>query len=210
MLTTLTKQSLCLYRIAIALILVLFCAACAQTRPDPGVAQSSRNPYKQSASDTYSHEEITKAANDFFGETTEGLAKTIEKSFSDLGRPNAYIKGQEGSGAVVLGLRYGGGYLYMKRGSNKRVFWQGPSVGFDFGGTASKVFILIYNLPNSSAIYKRFPGVAGSIYVVAGVGVNYLRGDGITLAPIRTGVGFRAGVNVGYLHFTREKTLNPL
>ncbi|WP_082938729.1 DUF1134 domain-containing protein [Mitsuaria sp. 7] len=161
------------------------------------------------ADDTYDEDSVLKEATDFFGETTEGLAKVIEKAFKDQGRPNAYIKGQEASGAVTVGLRYGDGELIMKRGGGGKVYWAGPSVGFDVGGNASKVFTLVYKLPKASAIYRRFPGVDGSLYYIGGAGVNYQRADGITLAPIRLGVGLRAGASVGYVHYRREKSINP-
>ncbi len=159
--------------------------------------------------ETFSHQEIMVKAEGFFGSTTEGLAKAIQKVFEDKGRPNAYIAGTEGSGAIGIGLRYGEGNLFRKRGKGRKLFWQGPSVGWDLGGNASKVFTLIYNLKDNEKIFQRFPGVDGSFYVVAGVGVNYQNGDGITLAPIRTGVGLRAGASVGYLHYTKTHSWVP-
>lgn len=159
--------------------------------------------------DTYSAEEITAAAGNFFGATTEGLAKVIEKAFAEQGRPNAYILGEEGSGAVVVGLRYGSGTLTYKGGGSLPVFWQGPSVGWDFGGNASKVFTLVYKLRATDQLFQRFPGVDGSLYFVAGIGMNYQRTDNVTLAPIRTGVGLRAGASVGYLHYTPKKSWIP-
>lgn len=159
---------------------------------------------------TYTEDEIVAAAKGFFGATTEGLAKVIEKVFGELGEPNAYIIGEEVSGAVGVGLRYGNGELRYKDGASQKVYWQGPSVGFDIGGNASKVFTLVYKLRTSTDLFKRYPGVEGSYYFIAGLGLNYLRSDPVTLAPIRTGVGLRAGANFGYMHFTREKTWNPL
>jgi hypothetical protein len=158
---------------------------------------------------TYSKDETLAAAQKFFGGTTEGLAKAIEKAFSDLGQPSAYIVGNEGAGAFIVGLRYGSGTLYFKNGGSMPVYWQGPSVGFDFGGNASKVFTLVYNLRWTRDLFQRYPGVDGSLYIVAGVGLNYLRSGDITVAPIRTGVGLRAGANIGYLTFTREQSYNP-
>lgn len=159
--------------------------------------------------DTYDQDSVVHAATEFFGETTEGLAKVIEKAFKEQGRPNAYIKGQEAGGAITVGLRYGEGQLQMKRGGGAMVYWAGPSVGFDLGANASKVFTLVYKLPRASAIYRRFPGVDGSLYYIGGAGINYQRANGITLAPIRLGVGLRAGASVGYIHYRREKTINP-
>lgn len=158
---------------------------------------------------TYSMRDTVIAANHFFGGTTQGLAKAIQKVFSEYGEPNAYITGNEGGGAFVVGLRYGIGTLQYKGGKPMRLYWQGPSLGFDFGGNASKVFMLVYGLKWTNQLFQRFPGIAGSLYVVAGVGLNYLRADGITIAPIRTGVGLRAGANIGYLAFSKKRTWNP-
>lgn len=158
---------------------------------------------------TYDQDSMLKAATDFFGSTTEGLAKVIEKAFKEQGRPNAYIKGEEASAALTVGLRYGDGQLTMKNGGSEPVFWAGPSIGFDAGANASKVFTLVYKLPKLAAIYQRFPGVDGSLYYLGGAGLNYQRLNGITLAPIRLGVGLRAGASVGYLHYRREKSINP-
>ena len=162
-----------------------------------------------SADDTFSQNEIVQAGANFFGVTTEAFAKAVQRVFRDQGEPDAYVKGDEGSGAFVVGLRYGSGYLIRKDAEPVKVYWQGPSVGFDFGGNASKCFVLIYNLRHEDRLFQKFPGVDGSFYFVAGIGVNYERAGGITLAPMRTGVGLRAGVNAGYLTFTREHTLNP-
>ena len=159
--------------------------------------------------DTYSMDEIVSKAKGFFGSTTKGLAEAIEKVFSDYGRPNAYIVGEEAGGAIGIGLRYGKGMLNKKGIKARQIYWQGPTIGFDLGGNASKVFALIYHLPNIDAIFQRYPGVEGSIYIVAGVSVNYQQSGDTIIAPIRTGVGWRAGVNAGYIHFTREKHINP-
>lgn len=180
-------------------------------QPQNGAAPAQQQPAQpgEIGPETYSQDETLDAAKKFFGGTTEGLAKAIEKVFSENGRPNAYIVGSEGSGAVVVGLRYGEGTLFYKGGGSMKVFWQGPSVGWDFGGNASKVFTLVYNLHWTRDLFQRFPGVDGSLYLVAGVGLNYQRANNITLAPIRTGVGLRAGANVGYLSYTEKKTWIP-
>ncbi len=159
--------------------------------------------------DTFSQNEIVRAATGFFGDTSEAVAKAVQRVFSENGLPDAYIKGEEGSGAFIVGLRYGKGWLMRKGYAPVKVYWQGPSVGFDFGANASKTFMLIYNLHHRDQLYSRFPGVSGSFYFVAGIGVNYMRSGNITIAPMRTGVGLRAGVNAGYLTFTRHETINP-
>ncbi len=159
--------------------------------------------------DKFNQNEVVQSAAGFFGATSEAVAKVVQHVFQDNGEPDAYIKGDEGSGAFVVGLRYGSGWLIRKGYEPVKVYWQGPSVGFDFGADASKTFILVYNLQHQDRIYQKFPGVNGSIYFIAGIGVNYMRADDITLAPMRTGVGLRAGANVGYLTFTREESINP-
>ncbi len=159
--------------------------------------------------DTYDQDSIVRDATAFFGSTTEGLAKLIAKAFREHGRPNGYIKGEEASGAIGVGLRYGDGNLILKSGGGGKVYWTGPSVGFDFGGNASKVFILVYHLPSASKIFQRFPGVDGSLYFVGGAGINYQQRGDIILAPIRLGVGLREGASVGYMHYTRKKTWLP-
>lgn len=161
------------------------------------------------ADDTFDADEILQRATGFFGEASEGLAGAVEKAFRDLGRPNAYVAGEEGSGAFVLGFRYGQGVLERRSGARRFVYWSGPSVGWDFGGNASKVFMLVYGLPSEDAIFQRFAGVEGSVFVVAGVGMNYVQSGAIVLAPIRTGVGLRAGVSAGYLSFTPRRSWNP-
>lgn len=159
---------------------------------------------------TYERDDILKEAKAFFGEGAEGLGKVVEKAFKDHGRPNGYIKGEEVSAAITVGLSYGKGDLTLKNGEKAHVYWQGPSLGFDLGVNASKVFILVYNLPNKDAIYQRFAGVDGSLYYVAGAGMNYQQRGDTVLAPIRLGVGWRAGASVGYMHYTRNRRYFPL
>jgi hypothetical protein len=179
-----------------------------------GVAQGAEAPAESAEAygtdeATYDKDTIIREAEGFFGKGAKGLAEVIEKVFKDHGRPNGYIVGEEISGAIGFGLRYGDGTLKMKYGAERKVHWQGPSIGFDVGANASKAFVLVYNLPSANTIFQRFPGVDGSLYFVAGVGVTYVRSDNIVLAPIRAGVGWRAGASVGYMHFTRQKTWNP-
>jgi hypothetical protein len=167
-------------------------------------------PVAAASNDTYSRNEIVVAVSDFFGVTTEAAAKAVEHVFSKHGRPNGYIIGSEGSGAVVVGVRYGDGQLYYKRSRRPhKVYWQGPSVGFDVGANASKCFTLVYNLPSVDKLYQRYPGVEGSYYFIAGIGINYQQSGRTILAPMRTGVGIRAGVNAGYLSYSRERSWVP-
>lgn len=157
----------------------------------------------------YTMQEIVDAGHGFFGSTSGGLAKVVENAFSQYGLPNGYILGQEGSGAFVAGLTYGEGDLYTKNAGQHNVFWQGPSLGIDWGGQGSRAMMLVYNLPAVPSLYKRFGGVSGSAYVVAGVGMTVLTDDNIVLVPIRTGIGARLGINVGYLKLTEQPTWNP-
>jgi hypothetical protein len=166
-------------------------------------------PARAAADDAYEFDEIIEAAVAFFGSASEGLAKLIEKVFAEHGRPNAYITGEEISGALGVGLRYGKGELNRKAGPPRPVFWQGPSIGFDVGGNAAKAFVLVYNLRGTDQIFQRIPGVEGTVFFVAGFSVNYNQSGNLILAPIRTGVGWRAGANFGYLHFTRKHSWIP-
>lgn len=162
-----------------------------------------------SRAEQYTAQEIVDAGHTFFGATSGGLASLVEKAFASYGLPNGYVLGEEGSGAIIGGLTYGEGMLYTKNAGDHKVFWQGPSVGFDWGGQGSRSMILVYNLDDTNNLYKRFVGVAGSAYVVAGLGFNVLKHDNMLLVPIRTGVGARLGVNVGYLKLTETPTWNP-
>ncbi|HET9903463.1 MAG TPA: DUF1134 domain-containing protein [Xanthobacteraceae bacterium] len=159
---------------------------------------------------TYSSNELVDAGHRFFGSVSRGLASVIEKAISQWGLPNGYILGQEGGGAIFGGLRYGEGTLYTKNAGDLRVYWQGPSLGWDLGGDGDRTMMLVYNLPATQAIYQRFGGVDGSAYLVGGFGMTVLTGGGgVVVVPIRSGVGARLGVNIGYLKFTPSSTWNP-
>jgi hypothetical protein len=153
--------------------------------------------------------EITAAADGAFGEATEGVAMVIEKIFADLGKPNAYIVGREGGGALVVGLRYGRGKLFSKVEGEREIFWTGPSIGPDIGGDASRSFALVYNLHDTNEIFQRFPAVEGKAYLIGGVSANYHQRGDVVLVPIRLGAGWRLGANVGYIKYSREGRLIP-
>lgn len=159
--------------------------------------------------ETYTREEMVTNVSDFLGVTAEAAGGAIERAFGENGRPTGYIAGEEASGSFVAGARYGRGLLYMKNQTPTQVFWQGPSIGWDFGGNASRVFTLCYNLHYPEVLFQRFPGVEGSAYFVGGLGVNYQRSDDIILAPIRAGVGLRLGANVGYIGYSRRQKTWP-
>lgn len=181
-------------RIAAALLILLGAAVLAPTA---------------SRANEYTAQEIVDSGHRFFGATSGGLATVIEKIFSSYGLPNGYVLGEEGSGAFVAGLRYGEGTLYTKNAGDLRVYWQGPSVGFDWGGDGARTMTLVYNLPATNAIYQRFVGIDGSAYIVGGFGMTALTANNIVLVPIRSGIGLRLGANVGYLKYTPRATWNP-
>ena len=163
-----------------------------------------------SRADTYSREEIANSVSDFLGVTAEAAGAAVERVFRENGRPTGYIAGEEVAVAFTGGLRYGKGLLYMKNRTAGQVYWQGPSIGFDIGINGSRVFTLCYNLQYPEAILRRFPGVEGSAYFIGGLGVNYQRAEDIVLAPMRAGVGFRLGANIGYLAYSRQRNWIPL
>ena len=163
----------------------------------------------QNEHNTFSSQEVVTAGHSFFGNTTKGLAQAVEHVFREAGRPRGYIIGQEGAGAFIGGLRYGEGTLYIKGGRSQKVFWQGPSIGFDFGGNGSRTLVLVYDIHTPRDIFDRFVGVEGTAYLVGGFGVNFQSNEKLKLAPIRTGVGARLGANVGYLKYTSAPTWNP-
>ena len=157
----------------------------------------------------YSPDELINAGHQFFGTVSRGLASVIETGVSQWGQPNGYVLGQEAGGAFVAGLRYGEGRLYTKNAGDLPVYWQGPSVGFDWGGDGARTMMLLYNLPRVDAVYQRFAGIDGSAYFIGGFGMTALAANDIVVVPIRAGVGLRLGANVGYLKFTPTATWNP-
>ena len=157
----------------------------------------------------YTSDEIVLNGHRFFGSVSKGLAQAVESATRRWGRPNGYILGEEAAGAIVGGVRYGEGTLYTRNAGDQRLFWQGPSLGFDAGGDGDRTMMLVYNLPERRGIFRRFGGVDGSAYFIGGLGMTALKSDDIVLVPIRTGVGARLGLNIGYLKFTPASTWNP-
>ena len=158
----------------------------------------------------YSSNEIIDAGHQFFGSVSRGLAEVVEKAVSKWGLPNGYILGEEAGGAFIGGLRYGDGTLYTRNAGDLRVFWEGPSVGFDFGADGARTMMLVYSLPQTGAIFDRFGGINGSAYLVGGFGMTALTGNNnIVVVPIRSGIGLRLGANLGWLKFTDSPTWNP-
>jgi hypothetical protein len=177
--------------------------------PQDQTATTTPPPVPPTTGPTYDNGDVLDAAEGVFGKGAKGLAGMIEKILKDQGRPNAYIAGREASGAFVVGLRYGSGILSHKVAGQQKIYWTGPSVGFDVGGDATKVFVLVYNLYDTEDLYKRFPGGEGRLYFVGGFSATYLRRGNIVLIPVRLGVGWRAGVNAGYMKFTHKSKWMP-
>jgi hypothetical protein len=180
-----------------------------QTQSPPPQQVPGPPPAQPQSNNTFSPDEIVGAGHKFFGTVSRGLAQVVEKAVSRWGQPNGYVLGQEGSGAFIVGLRYGDGTLYTKNAGDRRVFWEGPSIGFDTGGEGARTMMLVYNLPQTDAIYQRFGGIDGSAYFIGGFGMTALTANNIVVVPIRSGVGFRLGANIGYLKFTPKATWNP-
>ena len=174
-------------------------------------AQSVQPVYATSPGDpnSFNSSDLVESGHQFFGSASRGLALAVQEAVRRWGEPNGYILGQEASGAFFGGLRYGEGKLFTRNAGDRRIFWQGPSLGFDIGGEGARTMMLVYNLPATSALYTRFVGIDGSAYLIGGFGVSAAKADDMVVVPIRTGVGARLGVNMGYLKFTPEPTWNP-
>ena len=162
-----------------------------------------------SQSENFSSDEIIQAGHEFFGEASQNIALAIEQAFERYGQPNGYVLGEEASAAFIGGLRYGEGTLYTRNAGNHPVFWQGPSIGFDWGGDGARTMVLVYQLDSPDSIYKRFGGVSGSAFIIGGVGFTALTNGRQTIIPVRSGIGARFGANAGYLKFSRQPTWNP-
>lgn len=168
----------------------------------PAMAQGS-------LSDTFSGDELVESGQQFFGSAAQGLASVVERAVSQFGLPNGYILGEEAGGALIIGAKYGEGTLHTRNAGQFSIYWQGPSIGFDVGGDGSKVMMLVYNLSTIEEILGRYPGVDGSAYVLGGFGMTVVKRGDVVVVPIRSGVGARLGINVGYLNFTNQPTWNP-
>ena len=183
----------------------LLAAAFAAATFVPVSAQGPGGPQRS----TYSSHEVVDAGHRFFGVISRDLALLVEKATGQWGEPNGYVLGEEASGAITLGLRYGEGVLFTRNAGNHKVYWQGPSLGLDFGGDGARTMMLVYNLPNVHSMYRRFAGLSGSAYLIGGLGMTALTSDRMVVVPIRSGLGVRLGANIGYLKFTQQATWNP-
>lgn len=178
---------------------------------DPATAAAAEKgpTHKPSDGPSFAEDDVLGAAEDVFGKGAAGLADIVRKSFKQYGQPNAYITGREAGAAFVVGLRYGSGVLHHKVEGERPVYWTGPSVGFDVGGDGSKVFALVYNLNDGEELFRRYPAAEGKAYFVGGFAANYLQRDDVIIVPIKLGVGWRLGLNAGYLNFTKKSRINP-
>jgi hypothetical protein len=190
-------------------ILVAFTVILGLAKAPPALAANAGAAAAGQREETYTSQEIIAKGHNVFGRTTKEVASVVEYAFQRHGEPNGYIVGEEGSGAIIGGLRYGEGTLFMKNGFRKKVYWQGPSIGIDLGGNGSRVLVLVYGLQHPNDLLARFAGVEGTAYVVGGLGVNFQQYANVRLAPIRTGVGFRLGLNAGYLKYSDKPQWNP-
>lgn len=195
--------------LALALAALVPAPALAQYTQDPNGPLTAPPPPGSPQSQGYTTAEIVGAGHHFFGEVSGGLATVIEKAFSEYGQPNGYILGEEASGAVFGGLRYGEGTLHTRFAGEVKVYWQGPSLGFDLGGDGARVMMLVYKLPSIERMFQRYAGVNGSAYLVGGFGMTVLAAEPTYVVPVRAGLGARLGVNLGYLKFTPQATWNP-
>ena len=184
--------------IAVLVLVSSLRLALAQPAPPPDVQQPA-----------YTPSELVNSGHRFFGSVSGAFASVIEHAVSQWGLPNGYVLGEEAGGAFFGGLRYGEGMLYTKNAGDLKVYWQGPTVGWDFGGEGARTMMLVYSLPATAAIYQRFAGISGSAYFVGGLGMTALTANDIVLVPIRSGIGLRLGAHVGYLKFTPQATWNP-
>ena len=173
------------------------------------VAPAAAQPRSPVRPDSFSPGELVDTGHQFFGTVSRGLALTVQEAVKRWGQPNGYILGQEAGGAFIGGVRYGEGTLHTRNAGDRRVFWQGPSIGFDVGGEGARTRMLVYNLPAAEALYQRFAGIDGSAYLVGGFGMTAATAGGMVVVPIRSGIGARLGINMGYMKFTRQPTGNP-
>jgi hypothetical protein len=198
-LTMQTRREMALKLVALAASIPLFRAGDVLADPDPASGRPGE----------YSPEEIVNNGHRFFGSVSRGLAEIVEAATKRWGKPNGYVLGQEAGGAFIGGLRYGEGIMYTRNAGDLKVFWQGPSLGFDAGADGDRTMMLVYNLPATNAIFRRYGGVDGSAYLVGGFGMTALVNDNVFVVPIRSGLGARLGFNVSYLKFTESSTWNP-
>jgi hypothetical protein len=196
-------------RLTLALMAMLIAVPALAQEAPPAAPPPADPGFAPPAPETYEEKDVIAAAEGAFGKGAAGAAKLVEKAFKDLGRPNGYIVGREASGAFFVGLRYGAGTLYSKTEGEMPVHWTGPSVGFDVGGDGDRVFTLVYHLDDTQDLFRRYPAAEGKAYLIGGFTATYNQRNRVILVPIKLGVGWRLGVNAGWVNYTRESRLAP-
>ncbi len=202
-------QTICGAFLLAATVLSPVAASAQQAAPAAGSADEKPAPLPPEKAATYTEDDVLGAAEDTFGKGAEGLAEIVRKTFKSYGQPNGYIVGREVGGAFIFGLRYGSGTLYHKVEGQMPVHWTGPSVGFDIGGDGSKTFALVYNLYDTEDLFRRYPAAEGKAYLIGGFAANYLQRDNVIIVPIKLGVGWRLGINAGYMKFSHKGKVVP-
>lgn len=173
------------------------------------VAEADAETIAISDDGTYAEDDLIGAAEGVFGKGAEGVARMIQDLLKKQGQPNAYIVGREAGGAFVVGARYGSGVLHHKVEGERKVYWTGPSIGFDAGANAGNTFVLVYNLFDTEELYERFPAGEGQAYFIGGLHASYVRKGDVVMIPIRVGAGLRLGVNAGYMRFSKKHRWLP-
>ena len=187
---------------AVALAAVM-AAALAFTGAAGAAAQNQPRP------EPFTGKELLKVGHRFFEVTSSGLAHIIERAVKRYGQPNGYILGEEASAAFFGGLRYGEGTLYTKNAGDHKIYWQGPSVGWDFGADGNRTMMLVYNLAGTDKIHRRYLGISGAAYFIGGLGMTAMKHGDTILVPVRSGIGGRLGGNIGYLKIRSRPSWNP-
>ncbi|CAH9018506.1 DUF1134 domain-containing protein [Candidatus Nitrosacidococcus sp. I8] len=175
-------------------------------------AQKSEAPEIEESSNTaedFIHTDLTQIAAQSLEVPTDDIQGAVEDIFKNYGDPIGYISGTENGGAAFFGVRYGKGTLHGEDWRDQEIYWRSPSVGLDLGGNASKVFIFIYHLDNVKTLFQRIPNMGNSLDFPGNIKVTYMKKDDLVLAIMRSSSGWRAGVNMEYIRFAKEKSWVP-
>src|SRR3954451_13194029 len=134
------------HRVVLALAAAL---AMSPVRQSATAAEVYPAAYQRGGPESFSGEELIASGHHFFGMASKGLAMTVEEAVRRWGEPNGYIVGQEASAAIFGGLRFGEGVLFTRTAGERRIYWQGPSLGFDLGGDGGGPMSLVFNRPRA-------------------------------------------------------------
>lgn len=158
----------------------------------------------ESERQAFTRAEVTRSLQAFYGSALQGFAAAVDQAFEEHGQPNAYITGKEFSTAPGLAVRYGNGTLTTDAGMEHEIHWMGPSIGAD-----AKVFVLVFRLPATDAIFQRYSVIDGGQHDGSGVSMDYLQSADTVLATIRQAVVRRQGVDNGFMEFSRAPAVVP-